>query len=79
MTDEESSLPDKSEIANSGLQESQDQDVVAVDSATSVSDIDDAGDGSFNAYLKGSLTKLRSGQSGLLPILVGLTALVIFF
>ena len=78
MTDEESSLPDESETASSGLQQSQ-GDVVAVDAASSVLDAEDAGDGSFNAYLQGSLKKIRSGQSGLLPILVGLTGLVIFF
>src|ERR1039457_1789211 len=79
MTDEERSLLDDSETVSSGSKRSRGKDAVVNDEAPSVLDISDSVDGSFSEYLKGSLRKIRSGQSGLLPILLGLTALVFFF
>jgi D-xylose transport system permease protein len=47
--------------------------------ALSTSDVNDAAEGAFSSYLKESLRKIRSGQSGLLPIMLGLVVLVVFF
>jgi D-xylose transport system permease protein len=44
-----------------------------------VSELTRSGEKSLQAYLKDSLIKIRSGQSGLAPILLGLVVLAIFF
>jgi D-xylose transport system permease protein len=48
-------------------------------STPSISDSTGSEEASFSAYLKGALRKIRSGQSGLAPILLGLVVLAIFF
>jgi D-xylose transport system permease protein len=48
-------------------------------SALPVSELTRSGEKSLQAYLKDSLIKIRSGQSGLAPILLGLVVLAIFF
>ncbi|MGA2294387.1 MAG: ABC transporter permease, partial [Acidimicrobiales bacterium] len=49
------------------------------DVAASTSEENDGLESSFNAYFKETLRKIRSGQSGLLPIMLGLVVLVVFF
>jgi D-xylose transport system permease protein len=76
-TQDTGSLPDP-QIAVTTSNSPWEHEAVEGDEAL-IADVSGGDAGSLSGYIKESLRKIRQGQSGMLPIIVGLIVLVIFF